>query len=153
MFQVKLIIFFLIISVAGGGYVYVQKLRADNATLKINTTKLEGAVEQNEATIKQQKEDFEKVRTTLDTIKVQKDILQSDKDTLVNKLSKHDFGQLAEARPDVAVGIVNKEMDESNRCVEIATGSPLTESETNATKKSQTNGECPSLANPNYVPK
>ena len=153
MFQVKLIIFFLIISVAGGGYVYVQKLRADNATLKINTTKLQGAVEQNEATIKQQKEDFEKVRTTLDTIKVQKDILQSDKDTLVNKLSKHDFGQLAEARPDVAVGIVNKEMDESNRCVEIATGSPLTESETNATKKSQTNGECPSLANPNYVPK
>ena len=153
MFQIKIIIFLLIISVAGGGYVYVQKLRADNATLKINTTKLEGAVEQNEATIKQQKEDFEKVRTTLDTIKVQKDILQSDKDTLVNKLSKHDFGQLAEARPDVAVGIVNKEMDESNRCVEIATGSPLTESETNATKKSQTNGECPSLANPNYVPK
>ena len=54
MFQVKLIIFFLIVSVAGGGYVYVQKLRADNATLKINTTKLQGAVEQNEATIKQQ---------------------------------------------------------------------------------------------------
>ena len=46
MFQVKLIIFFLIVSVAGGGYVYVQKLRADNATLKINTTKLQGAVEQ-----------------------------------------------------------------------------------------------------------
>ena len=61
MFQVKLIIFFLIVSVAGGGYVYVQKLRADNATLKINTTKLQGAVEQNEATIKQQTEDFEKV--------------------------------------------------------------------------------------------
>ena len=48
MFQVKLIIFFLIVSVDGGGYVYVQKLRADNATLKINTTKLQGAVEQNE---------------------------------------------------------------------------------------------------------
>ena len=62
MFQVKLIIFFLIVSVAGGGYVYVQKLRADNATLKINTTKLEGAVEQNEATIKQQTENFERVR-------------------------------------------------------------------------------------------
>ncbi len=58
MFQIKIIIFLLIISVAGGGYVYVQKLRADNATLKINTTKLEGAVEQNEATIKQQTEKF-----------------------------------------------------------------------------------------------
>ena len=153
MFQVKLIIFFLIIGIAGGGYVYVQKLRADNAILKINTTKLETAVEQNEQTIIQQQADFEKVRTTLDTVEAQKDALQSDKDTLVNKLSEHDFGQLAEARPGLVVGIVNKEMDNANRCIEIATGSPLTESEINATKKSQINGECPSLANPNYVPK
>ena len=153
MFQVKLIIFFLIVSVAGGGYVYVQKLRADNAILKINTTKLETAVEQNEQTIKQQQADFEKVRTTLDTVEAQKDALQSDKDTLVNKLSEHDFGQLAEARPGLVVGIVNKEMDNANRCIEIASGSPLTESEINATKKSQINGECPSLANPNYVSK
>jgi len=38
------------------------------------------------------------------------------------------------------------------RCVEIAMGSPLTEKEKNATKKSEINAECPSLANPNYVP-
>ena len=49
MFQVKLIIFFLIVSVAGGGYAYLQKLQKDNAILKINTTKLESAVSQNEA--------------------------------------------------------------------------------------------------------
>ena len=153
MFQVKLIIFFLIISVAGGGYVYVQKLRADNAILKINTTKLETAVEQNEQTIIQQQADFEKVRTTLDTVEAQKDALQSDKDTLVNKLSEHDFGQLAEARPTLVVKIVNKVSDNANRCMEIASGSPLTEEELAATKKSQTNTECPRLANPNYVPK
>ena len=103
MFQVKLIIFFLIVSVAGGGYVYVQKLRADNATLKINTTKLQGAVEQNEATIKQQTEDFEKVRTTLASVRDNRDDLQSDKDVLIKKLSEHDFGQLAEARPALVV--------------------------------------------------
>ena len=153
MFQVKLIIFFLIISVAGGGYVYVQKLRADNATLKINTTKLEGAVEQNEATIKQQTEDFAKVRTTLDTVQAQRNALESDKNTLVKKLSEHDFGQLAEARPTLVVKIVNKVSDNANRCMEIASGSPLTEEELAATKKSQTNTECPRLANPNYVPK
>ena len=153
MFQVKLIIFFLIVSVAGGGYVYVQKLRADNATLKINTTKLEGAVEQNEATIKQQTENFEKVRTTLTSVQDQKDDLQSDKDVLIKKLSEHDFGQLAEARPTLVVKIVNKVSDNANRCMEIASGSPLTEEELAATKKSQTNTECPRLANPNYVPK
>jgi hypothetical protein len=153
MFQIKIIIFLLIISVAGGGYVYVQKLRADNATLKINTTKLEGAVEQNEATIKQQTENFEKVRTTLADVRDNRDALQSDKNVLIKKLSEHDFGQLAEARPALVVKIVNKVSDNANRCIEIATGSPLTEAELAATKKSQTNTECPRLANPNYVPK
>ena len=153
MFQIKIIIFFLIISVAGGGYVYVQKLRADNATLKINTTKLEGAVEQNEATIKQQTENFERVRTTLADVRDNRDALQSDKNVLIEKLSEHDFGQLAEARPGLVVKIVNKVSVNANRCMEIATGSPLTEAELAATKKSQTNTECPRLANPNYVPK
>ena len=153
MFQIKIIIFFLIVSVAGGGYVYVQKLRADNATLKINTTKLETAVEQNEATIKQQTENFEKVRTTLADVRDNRDALQSDKNVLIEKLSEHDFGQLAEARPALVVKIVNKVSVNANRCMEIATGSPLTEAELAATKKSQTNTECPRLANPNYVPK
>jgi hypothetical protein len=153
MFQIKIIIFLLIISVAGGGYVYVQKLRADNATLKINTTKLETAVEQNEATIKQQTENFEKVRTTLADVRDNRDALQSDKNVLIEKLSEHDFGQLAEARPGLVVKIVNKVSVNANRCMEIATGSPLTEAELAATKKSQTNTECPRLANPNYVPK
>ena len=151
MFQVKLIIFFLIVSVAGGGYVYVQKLQADNATLKINTTKLQGAVEQNEATIKQKTQDFEKVRTTLTAVQEQKDALQGDKDELAKKLQRHDLGQLAYNKPGLVVKIINKASNNANRCIEIATGSPLTEDEIAATKKSQINGECPSLANPNYV--
>ena len=116
---------------------YVQKLRADNATLKINTTKLQGAVEQNEATIKQQTENFERVRDTLADVRDNRDNLQSDKDVLIKKLSEHDFGQLAEARPTLVVKIVNKERDNANRCMEIASGSPLTEEEIAVTKKSK----------------
>ena len=127
MFQIKIIIFILILGIAGGGYVYVQKLRADNATLKINTTKLESAVSQNEQVIQNQIKEFEQVRTTLEEVQTQKDALQGDKDNLEKKLQN------------------------ANRCIEIATGSPLTEEELAATKKSQINGECPSLANPNYV--
>ena len=153
MFQVKLIIFFLIVSVAGGGYVYVQKLRADNATLKINTTKLQGAVEQNEATIKQQTENFERVRDTLADVRDNRDALQSDKDVLIKKLSDHDFGQLAEARPTLVVKIVNKERGNAKRCMEIASGSPLTEEEIAVTKKSKANLYFPRFANLNYVPK
>ena len=42
--------------------------------------------------------------------------------------------------------------DNAVRCVEIAMNSPLTEKEQNATKKSEINSECPSIANPNYIP-
>ena len=42
--QFKIIMFFIIISLAGGGYAYLQKLQKDNAILKINTTILESAV-------------------------------------------------------------------------------------------------------------
>ena len=48
--------------------------------------------------------------------------------------------------------IINNATDNSQRCFEILTGSPLTEKEKNATKKSEINPECPSIANPNYVP-
>jgi hypothetical protein len=79
--------------------------------------------------------------------------VQSDKEVLIKKLSEHDFGQLAEARPALVVKIVNKERDNANRCMEIASGSPLTEEEIAVTKKSKANLDCPRLANPNYVPK
>ena len=149
--QFKIIMFFIIISLAGGGYAYLQKLQKDNAILKINTTKLESAVSQNEQVIKQQNKDFTKVRETLTTVQEQKDALQGDKDNLSKKLQRHDLGQLAYNKPGLVVKIINKASANANRCIEIATGSPLTEDEINAVKKSQINGECPSLANPNYV--
>ncbi|MDP6845991.1 MAG: hypothetical protein QF460_03480, partial [Candidatus Nanoarchaeia archaeon] len=93
------------------------------------------------------------VRTTLGEVRDNRDALQSDKDVLIKKLSEHDFGQLAEARPALVVKIVNKERGNAKRCMEIASGSPLTEEEIAVTKKSQANLDCPRLANPNYVPK
>jgi len=38
------------------------------------------------------------------------------------------------------------------RCLEIVSGSPLTEEEINVTKKSKANTTCSDIANPNYVP-
>ena len=63
-----------------------------------------------------------------------------------------DFGKLAIEKTEAIERIVNGASDKAIRCVEIAGGSPLTEEEINATKKSEINRECPSIANPNYVP-
>ena len=139
--QFKIIMFFIILSLAGGGYAYLQKLQKDNAILKINTTKLESAVSQNEQVIKQQNKDFTKVRTTLTAVQEQKDALQGDKDELAKKLQRHDLGQLAYNKPGLVVKIINKASNNANRCIALATGSPRTEDEIAATKKSQINGE------------
>ena len=63
-----------------------------------------------------------------------------------------DIGKLAVERSRSVERVINNASKKAMRCVEIAMGSPLTEDEINATKKSEINSECPSIANPNYVP-
>ena len=47
--------------------------------------------------------------------------------------------------------LINKGSERATRCVEIGK-TLLTEKELLATKKSEINTECPSIANPNYEP-
>ena len=57
MLQIKLVLAIIVMIGAGGGYLYVNKLQKDNATLKTNQIKLESAVEDNNKVIEQQIED------------------------------------------------------------------------------------------------
>jgi len=126
---------------AGGGYLYVQKLQKDNATLKANQIKLESAVEDQKAVIKSQAEDFKKIRSTLTKLEVENNKLKKDKQDLSKRLGKHDIGNLAENKPGLVERIINGASKSAARCVEIASGSPLTEEELNGTP----NRECPSF--------
>ena len=67
--------------------------------------------------------------------------LQADRDALNKRLGKHDIGNLAENKPGLVEKIINKASDSAARCMEIASGSPLTEEELNGTP----NRECPSF--------
>jgi CHASE1-domain containing sensor protein len=67
------------------------------------------------------------------------------------RADKRDVGKLAIAKTKAIERIVNKGADNAARCVELASGAEHTEAELKATKKSEINPECPSLANPNYV--
>ena len=126
---------------AGGGYLYVNKLQKDNAILKTNQVKLESAIEESSQVIEQQKQDFEKIRNTLNTIEEENKKLQKDKEDLAKRLGKHDIGNLAENKPGLVEKIINNASKSAQRCVEIASGSPLTEEELNGTP----NRECPSF--------
>tara|TARA_B100000749_G_scaffold104754_1_gene80018 strand:- start:286 stop:735 length:450 start_codon:yes stop_codon:yes gene_type:complete len=141
MLKIKLILMVIMLAGAGGGYLYVKKLQKDNLTLKINQSKLETAIEDNNAVIEQQTVDLKKIRSTLSELDEVNKKLQSDKDNLSNRLNKHDIGNLAENKPGLVEKIINKASDSAVRCMEIASGSPLTEEELNGSP----NRECPSF--------
>ena len=145
--SIKIGLIILMMAGAGGGYLYVQKLQKDNATLKANAIKLESAVEDQKAVIESQAADFKKIRSTLDKLEQENAKLQKDKQDLSKRLGKHDIGNLAENKPGLVERIINGASKSAARCVEIASGSPLTEEELNGTP----NRECPSFWPSNTV--
>ena len=149
----------VVLAGAAGGFMYVKNLKADLATSEANNAILEESVKSQKAVIKQMKEDFEAITKIKAEIENQNKILKAEFAALDKKFNKingkgevRDIGDLATKRPESVEKIINKGSTNAMRCSEIAMGSPLTEKEKNATKKSEINSECPSIANPNYVP-
>jgi len=137
----------------------VYKLKADNAILKENQIKLEEAVNEQQQVIAQQKQDFESILQANKELNKLNETLNEEVKRLDDKFNKtnasgkkRDIGDLANTKPKLIEKIINRATINANRCVEIAMGSPLTEKELNATKNSEINSECPSIANPSYVP-
>ena len=143
----------MVAGLAGAG-AYVFKLRADNATLKANQIKLESAVSEQKELIENQKKDFKEILDANNKMNELVNVLKKDLENLDKRFNKknRDVGKLAIQRTESIERITNKGSANATRCIEIASGSPLTDEEKNATKKSEINTECPSIANPKYIP-
>ena len=157
--QIKLIFFFIMLMGAGGGLWYVQHLKSENEILTLNNEKLEGAVAQQQAVIEQQLADIKNIQDLNKQLIENNKKLTADLEVANEKFNKvnasgerRDIGNLAVQKPKSIQIIEGRREKQRARCFEIAQGSPLTEEEINATKKSQINAECPNIANPNYVP-
>ena len=144
---------------AGGGFLHYKTVKADLETAKANNLILEQSVEGQKAVIEQQKRDFSSILAANQTLKEQNQILQREFTALDERFNKingqgevRDIGKLAVERSRSVERVINNASNKAMRCVEIAMGSPLTEKEINATKRSEINSECPSIANPNYNP-
>ena len=154
MLGIRLFFIGILASAVIGAGVYVMKLRSDNAILKANAIKLESAVAEQQELITQQKEDFKEILAANQKMNELVGALKKDLEDLDKRFNKknRDVGKLAIAKTESIERITNGASALATRCIEIASGSPLTEAEKNATKKSEINSECPSIANPNYVP-
>ena len=149
MIKVVIVLILLMGSGGYGAYAWITKLQSDNKVLQVNQAKLEGAVADQEVAIKQQAANAAQIQAANSELREQQAVLQKDKKNLAKKLGRHELDILAENKPGLVVRIINRASKNEMRCFEIQTGSPLTHDELAARKKSESNGECPELANPN----
>ena len=155
---IRIVAILAIVLIVASGLWYVTGLRADIAVSEENAKKMQAAVDLQHMVIEQIKADQEQIQqlnTELaGTVKAQRQDMQtlSDRFSTSADGSKRDIGELAVAKPDSIQRAINKGTVNALRCIEIASGSPLTEAEQNATKSNEINKECPALANPRYKP-
>ena len=108
MFGIRLLLIGIVSATLIGAGAYVLKLRSDNAILKANQIKLEGAIETQKEVIENQKQDYEKIISI--NKELNDDIIQinKSKQILQDKLSKHDLNYLAVEKPGLIEKIINK---------------------------------------------
>lgn len=157
--SIKIAIVLMMLAGAGGGFVYVKNLKADLATSEANNLKLEQSVESQKAVIEQQANDFKAILVANQELEKTNKTLAAEFAALDKRFNKingkgevRDLGDLAVKRTKPIERVINNATKKAMRCVEIAMGAELTEKERTATKKSEINSECPSIANPSYVP-
>jgi predicted nuclease with TOPRIM domain len=157
--SIKIAMVLVVLAGAGGGVMYVKTLKSDLATSEANNAKLLDSVSEQQSVIEQQKKDFTAILTANKELEEKNRVLNNEFKALDERFNKinskgevRDIGKLAEERSKSVERVINGATKKAMRCVEIAMGAELTEKERNATKKSEINSECPSIANPNYVP-
>lgn len=130
-------------------YEYTQnqiRIFAENAAVA------KQAQAQTQSALEQTQRDLVEVRNQFTIVNTKFNQASQRVDNLERKLSENDINYLASRRPGLVENVVDKATVNVLRCLEIVSGSPLTEDEINATKPSKINSECPDIANPNYRP-
>lgn len=125
----KIAVLLLLLSVAGGGYLYVKNLQEDVDRLTKNNVLLETAVNSKDQEINRLNEEIVQVREVNSRVTEESRKLNSEVDVLRNKLSEHDLGYLAENKPGLVQRIINKDIENSLKAgIEELTSESIVES-------------------------
>lgn len=106
----KIAVVVIALTVAGGGYWYVQKLQTQVKTLEANQVILSGAVESKDSEIARLNADIKEVKEINNRISTESKVLNGQVDELRRKLSEHDLGFLAENKPGLVEKIINNDI-------------------------------------------
>ena len=144
--------FVLMCAMGGGVYWYYNDTQERIAILTENNAKLETAVQTNEEALASQQASFKAMQAENSRLQTQFQEINDRNRALENRLSRHDIGAAAVAKPGLTEKVLNNATKNAQRCMEIFSGAPLTEAELSATKPSEINPECWRDANPNFDP-
>lgn len=128
-----------------GGYLYYKDTQKRMAILIENNAQLEIAVATNEQAIASLQADYAAAQAENQRINVEYAEIRRQNNRLSSRLSEIDLGLIAAEKPDSIERAVNRGTVNAGRCFEILSGSPLTETESNATDGESFNKECPWL--------
>jgi TolA-binding protein len=149
---IKLVLYLAIISIIAGGVYYITGLRADLAVSEANNAKLEDGIREQQSLIEMMQNDIKQIQETNKQLAEQNEKQRQDVDTLAKKFDKRDFGVFAIDNAEKAEMLVNRGTKDVLRCLELASGAPLNETEKNAKSPVEANRQCPSLVDPTYKP-
>ena len=155
---VKVLAYLGIVIIIAGGLWYVMNLKAELATSEVNNKILENSISQQSAVIEQMKVDIAQIQRINEEVNAELGRQREEVKNLVNRFNvnargeSRDIGKIAVKKPRAMQRLINRGTKNALRCLEIATGAERTEKEINAKKESEINRECPTLANPNYIP-
>ena len=112
----------LVGGVVYGGYYYYKDTQSRIQTLTENNSKLEVATQQQEQTINTLVEDREKFEELNKELQVKLDKANQYRDTLIDKLRKHDLAKLSLKKPGLVEKKINNGTKKLFRSLESLTG-------------------------------
>jgi hypothetical protein len=149
---IKAVVYLAIVVVIAGGLWYVTGLRENLAIAEMNNQKLKDGIKEQQELMVQMKNDIEQIQTINKNLQLQNEKQKQDVDNLSRKFDKRDFGVFAIDNTEKAEYLINRGTKNALRCLELASGAPLNETEKNAKSPVEANRECPSLIDPSFKP-
>lgn len=147
---IKAVSTLIVVLVIAGGLYYISDLKAALAVSQMNEQKLEDGIKAQNELLESMKKDIASIQQANDDLRKENEKQKQDVDNLARKFDKRDFGVFALANIEKAQQLIDRGVMNALRCLELASGAPLTEEEKNAPTPIEANRECPALINPNY---
>jgi SMC interacting uncharacterized protein involved in chromosome segregation len=138
------------VGIVAGGLWYISNLKANLAVSEMNNQTLQNSIQEQHALIEKMQKDIKDIQKINAEINKFNEELKKDTESLTRKFNSKDIGVLAAEKPSVVEKLINRGTENAMRCLELASGAPLTEQEKKKTP-SEANRECPNLINPAYT--